>query len=233
MLSRFQFMGANLLQNAKRKDGSWFPLPIEGEGTFVVLRPDFGAALFQISVSAIDSRQSARPSDIVAALAFLAGRAAQQLAMTDNPSAFRLDQAGHGGLILLSDQVSSLLGEMTPGSLASILLAQAVRSGAGRLPDFTRVRMEAREAMERHGRAELRGQNLSAFPVELAGEIQSGFDALFAESDDRLVLVRSVFDACGRAVSYVRNHIRPEEAAEFALSIAFYASWLDRRRVTR
>ena len=233
MLSQFLCQGANLLQNAKRKDGSWFPLPAEGEGTFVRVRPDFGAALFQLSIAAIDSRQSARPADIVAALAFLAGRAAQQLAMNDEPSAFRLNQAGQGGLILMSDRVSALIGELSVGTLASILIEHSIRSGAGRLPDFTIVRMDAREAIERHGRAELRGHQLSAFPVELAGEIQAGFDTLFVDAEDRLVLVRSVFDACGRAVSYVRDHVKPEAAAELAMSIALYASWLDRRRVAR
>lgn len=138
-----------MLQNAKRKDGSWFPLPIDGDGTFVNVRPDFGAALFQLSVSAIDTRRAARPCDLVAALAYLSGRAAQQYALHTEPSAFRLNQAGNGGLLLLSDRVSALVGGMAPNSLASMLTDQSVRSGASRLPDMARVQMEAREAIER------------------------------------------------------------------------------------
>ena len=206
---------------------------MDGDAGSAVARPDLGLALFQLALGAIDTRQAARPADMVAALAFTAGRAAQKLVMCSDPSSFRLDQTSDGSLILLSDPVSSLVADVKSGTLASVLIDQALRSGAGRLPDFTAVRMQAREAVQRHGRPELFGQILSATPQQLAVELQDGFDALFVQADSRPLMVQSAFKACGQAISFGRNHVRPEDAAEMAMGIALFASWLDRRSATR
>ena len=133
----------------------------------------------------------------------------------------------------MSDRVTALIGNMQPGTLASALVDRAIRSGATRFPDFNLVRMQAREAMERRAQHDALGNMLSKHPADLAREIQSGFDALFAQDHDHDLLVRSVFLACGHAISYGRSHLPPVEAAELCMSVALFASWLDRRQSAR
>jgi hypothetical protein len=193
-------------------------------------RPDLGLALFQLVVSQIDTRVNAQPGDLVATLAYLAGRIVQRSVFRDDPAGFRLDQSSNNIAFLRHDFVSSKLGEMKPNNLASALVESALLAGATRFPDFHNVRLEAHEMMQRRGAVALRDHTLSASPDCLAGEVQSDVDLLLLDPDERSHLTKGIFSACGHALSYARHHIAPVVAAELAMSVALYAGWLDQRK---
>jgi hypothetical protein len=195
--------------------------------------PDFGLALFQLAVREIDTRVSNRPGDLIATLAYLTGRIVQRAAFADAPETFSTDQSANGVIFLRNDWVTSKLGSVRPGTLASVLVDASVLAGARAFPDFMTVRHDAVEAMQRRGAADLRGAKLTAAPEELASEIQSDVDSLLFDADDRAQLVKAAINACGHAVSYARHRLPPIEAAELALSIAFYAGWVDQRKTGR
>ena len=195
--------------------------------------PDFGWALFQLMVQNIDSRAGAKPADMVATLAYLAGRIIQRATFRERPQDFRIDQSANGAVILRNDLVSERISLLTPGTLASTLTEAALVAGARRLPEIAKVKQEAQEAMQRRGAAELRGIELSANPRELVRQVQEDVDDLLADPANRLALVRAAIQACGFAVGYNRSRLCPAEAAELALSIALYGSWVDQREAPR
>jgi hypothetical protein len=195
--------------------------------------PDFGWALFQLMVQNIDSRAGAKAADMVATLAYLAGRIIQRATFREHPQDFRFDLSANGIAILRNDFVSERLTLLTNGSLASTLTEAALVAGARRLPELSKVRQEAQEAMQRRGAADFRGVELSASPRELARYVQEDVDDLLADPANRLALVRASFHACGFAVGYNRLRLCPAEAAELGLSIALYGSWVDQRELQR
>jgi hypothetical protein len=195
--------------------------------------PDFGWALFQLIVQKIDSRASAKAGDVVAALAFLTGRTIQRAAFRDTPDRFRLDMSGNGIPFLRNDEVNVRLGSLKHGSLASTLIESALLSAARRMPEFAHVLTDAQESMRRRGAADLRGVELSASPSMLATEVQSDVDHLLWDAAGRSALVASFIQACGHAIGYQRTRFCPADAAEFCLSVALYAGWLDQREIQR
>jgi hypothetical protein len=195
--------------------------------------PDFGWALFQLIVQNIDGRAGAKSADMVATLAFLAGRILQRAAFRERPDDFRIDQSANGVAILRSDVVSEQLSLLKPGTLASALTEAALVAGARRFPDVSKVKQEAQEAMQRRGAAEMRGNAVSASPRELVKQVQEDVDDLLADPANRSALVRAAILACSYAVGYNRSRLCPAEAAELALSVALYGSWIDQRENTR
>ena len=87
--------------------------------------------------------------------------------------------------------------------------------------------------MQRRGGLDARGHCLTALPEDIAAELQSDVDGLLFDADDQALLVKASINACGHAVSYSRHRLPPVEAAELALSIAFYAGWIDQRKTRR
>lgn len=195
--------------------------------------PDFGWALFQLMVQNIDSRVGARPADMVATLAYLAGRIVQRAAFREHPEEFSIDHSASGVAILRSDSVSERLSLLKPGTLASALTEAALIAGARRFPEISKVRQEAQEAMQRRAAVELRGAELSAHPRELAGQLQEDVDDLLSDPANRSALVRAAILACGYAVGYNRTRLCPAEAADLSLSVALYAGWIDQRGTPR
>ncbi len=195
--------------------------------------PDFGLALFQLVVREIDTRVSNCPGDLIAALAYLTGRIVQRTAFREMPETFSAHQSANGLIFLRNDWVTSKLGALRTGSLASVLIDAAVLSGARSFPDFASVRQDALEAMQRRGGFDCRANALTTAPEELAGEVQTDVDGLLFDADDRSLLVKASIDACGHAISYMRHRIPPVDAAELALSIAYYAGWVDQRKTGR
>jgi hypothetical protein len=195
--------------------------------------PDFGWALFQLIVQNIDSRAGARAADLTATLAYLAGRIIQRATFRERPQEFRIDTSANGIAILRNDYVSERLAVLTPGTLASTLTEASLVAGARRFPDIQRVRQEAQEAMQRRGAADLRGIELSASPRELVSQVQEDVDDLLTDPENRSALMRAAIQACGFAVGYNRSRLCPAEAAELALSVALYGSWLDQRQTAR
>lgn len=195
--------------------------------------PDFGWSLFQLMVQNIDGRAGAKPADMSATLAYLAGRIIQRAAFREHPGDFRLEQSANGVAFLRSDIVSEQLSLLKPGSLASALTEAALIAGARRFPEISRVKQEAQEAMQRRGAVDLRGVELSANPRELARQVQEDLDDLLIDPANRAALVRAVILACGFAVGYNRSRLCPAAAAELALSVALYGSWLDQRTTPR
>ena len=195
--------------------------------------PDLGLALFQLALREIDTRIINRPGDLIATLAFLTGRIVQRTAFRDAPNGFMIDQSANGVLFLRHDWVTAKLGALRSGSLASGLVDAAVLAGARSFPNFSAVRQDAFEAMQRHGSYDLRGNALSAPPEELAGEIQCDVDGLLLDADDRTLLVKASNIACAHAISYSRHRLAPVAAAELALSVAYHAGWIDQRKSGR
>jgi hypothetical protein len=195
--------------------------------------PDLGLALFQLAVREIDTRVSNRPGDLIATLAYLTGRIVQRTAFRDAPESFTIDQSANGLLFLRHDWVTAKLGALRSGSLASVLVDASVLAGARSFPNFAALRQDAFEAMQRRGGYDLRGHVLTASPEELAAEIQSDVDCLLHGADDRTLLVKATIIACGHAISYARHRLAPVDAAELALSIAYYAGWVDQRKTGR
>lgn len=195
--------------------------------------PDFGLALFQLAVREIDTRVNNRPGDLIATLAYLTGRVIQRTAFRESPEAFSADQSANGVIFLRNDWVTSKLGAVRPKTLASVLVEASVLAGARAFPDFAAVRQDAFEAMQRRGGFDVRGNILTSSPDELAGQIQADVDGLLFDADDRALLVNASINACGHAVGYVRHRLPPVEAAELALSVAFYAGWVDQRKTGR
>ena len=221
------------MQKLQRINGSWMPPGVVDITPAGYESPDFGWALFQLMVQNIDSRAGARAADMVATLAFLAGRILQRATFRERPQDFRIDQSANGIAILRNDHVSEKLSVLAPGSLASALTEGAIVAGARRFPEIAKVRQEAQEAMHRRGAAELRGNELSASPRELASLVQDDVDDLLADPANRVALVRAGVQACGFAVGYNRSRLCPADAAELGLSVAFYGSWLDQRVTAR
>ncbi len=195
--------------------------------------PDFGWALFQLMVQNIDSRAEARAADMVATLAYLAGRIIQRATFRERPQDFRVEQSANGTAILRNDQVSERLSLLTPGTLASTLTEAALVAGARRFPETSKVKQEAQEAMQRRGAVELRGAELSAHPRELVSQVQEDVDDLLADPANRPALVRAAIQACGFSVGYNRSRLCPAQAAELGLSVALYGSWVDQRGIPR
>ncbi len=226
-------LGAFRLQNVRGANSSWLSGHSFGPALPVETAPDFGLALFQLVVREIDTRVNNRPGDLIATLAYLTGRIVQRTAFRESPDAFFADQSANGVIFLRSDWVTSKLGAVRPGTLASVLVDAAVLAGAHKLPDFIAVRQDALEAMQRREAPDLRGNLLTAAPEELAADVQSDVDGLLFDADDRTLLVNASIKACGHAVSYARHRLAPSDAAELALSIAFYAGWADQRKTGR
>ena len=195
--------------------------------------PDLGLALFQLVVREIDTWVNNRPGDLIATIAYLTGRIVQRTAFRQTPEAFSADQSANGFVFLRSDWVTNKLGAVRPGSLASALIDASILAGARAFPDFISVRQDALEAMQRRGAPDTRGNLLTAAPEDLAGEFQTDVDGLLHDADDRNMLIKASMHACGHAVSYARHRLPPVEAAELALSIAFYAGWVDQRKTGR
>jgi hypothetical protein len=221
------------LQKLQRINGSWLPPDVTDITPVSHDSPDFGWALFQLMVQNIDSRAGARAADMAATLAFLAGRIVQRATFRERPQDFHIDFSANGTAILRSDRVSAQLALLSQGTLASALTEAALVAGARRLPEISRVRQEAQEAMLRRGAAELRGNELSAAPRDLARLVQEDVDDLLADPANRQALVRAAIHACGFAVGYNRSRLCPAQAAELGLSVALYASWLDQRELQR
>lgn len=195
--------------------------------------PDFSWSLFQLIVQNIDSRAAACPGDLPATLAILAGRIIQRATFREQPDDFRPDRSANGVAFLRCDRVSEKLAPLSHGALAATLMEASLVSGARRLPEFSRVKQDAQEAMHRRGAVELRGTPLSASPLELAAEVQGDIDGLLSDPSNRSALVRASIQACGYAIGYQRNRLCPAEAAELALSVALYGGWLDQRESPR
>jgi hypothetical protein len=221
------------LQKSLRSEGSWYPVSALKSAPQGVGAPEFGWSLFQLIVQKIDDRASAKAGDVVAALAFLTGRIIQRAAFREAPESFRLDISGNGVPFLRNDEVSAKLAALSAGTLASTLVESALISGARRLPEFSRVLIDAQESMRRRGHVDLREVELSAAPDQLAAEVQGDVDNLLYDASDRAALVRSCIQACGHAIGYQRTRFCPAEAAELCLSIALYAGWLDQREIQR
>jgi hypothetical protein len=221
------------LQNVRSANSSW----MTGHGFEPVPQADnaseFGLALFQLVVREIDTKVQCRPGDLVATVAFLTGRIVQRSAFHDAPDSFVVDRSANGILVMRSDWVSNRLGTLEPGSLASVLVDSAILFGARTFPDFAAVRQDAFEAMQRRGTFDLRGHILTATPEELAAEVQSDVDGLLFDAADRTLLIHASINACGHAIGYARHRLPPVEAAELALSVAFYAGWVDQRKIGR
>jgi hypothetical protein len=221
------------LQKLQRINGSWLPPDVTDITPASYDSPDFGWALFQLMVQNVDNRAGARAADMAATLGFLAGRIVQRATFRERPQDFRIDLSANGVAILRNDHVSERLTLLAHGTLASTLTEAALVAGARRFPEISRVRQEAQEAMQRRGAAELRGNELSASPRELALLVQEDVDDLLVDPANRLALVRAVINACGFAAGYNRSRLCPAEAAELGLSIALYGSWLDQRELPR
>ncbi len=192
-------------------------------------KPDLGLDLFQLLVREIDTRVSANPADLIATLAYLSGRIVQRGLFKTEPQKFRVDKAGNGVVFFRNDAVGEKLDAMKSGSLASALVEASLLAGSRRFPEVLLVRQDAQEAMQRHGACDLRGHVLSASVENLAGHIQADIDALMMDDDDATQLTIASFSACAHAISYSRQRIAPAEAAELAMSVAFYAGWIDAR----
>ena len=221
------------MHKPQRSNGSWLPpgviefTPAANDG------PDFGWALFQLVVQNIDSHAGARAGDLAATLGFLAGRIVQRAAFREHPEDFRHDAADNGAAFLRCDRVSGQLERLTPGSLASTLVESSLVAGARRLPEFSKVKLEAQEAMQRRGACDLRRADLSASPQELVTRMQGNLDDLLTDPSNRAALVRAVILACGNAVGYNRSRLSPELGAELAFSAALFGGWLDHREAPR
>lgn len=216
-----------------RNSGSWFPASVDDASLEVYDGPDLGWALFQLIVQNIDNRAGARIGDVVATLAFLAGRVVQRAAMRDDPESFRMSVSANGIAFLRSDSANAKLTALAPGTLASTLMEAAMVAGARRFPEFAMVTQEAASAMQRKSVCELRGNALSSQPHVLIGQVQEDIDNLLIDPSDRATLVHAAIQACGHAVGYQRARFCPAEAAELALSVALYGVWLDQREIIR
>jgi hypothetical protein len=222
--------GANRLQNVRSINGSWMPAGDAEAISLFAEKLDLGLDLFQLLVREIDTRVSANPADLIATLAYLSGRIVQRGFFKIEPNEFRLDQAGNGVVFFRNDAVGEKLGAMKSGSLASALVEASLLAGSRRFPEISLVRQDAQEAMQRHGNCDLRGHVLSAPLEEMAGGIQADIDALMMDDDDASQLTAASFSACAHAISYSRQRIAPADAAELAMSVAFYAGWIDARK---
>ncbi len=195
--------------------------------------PDLGLALFQLVVREIDTWVNNKPGDLIATIAYLTGRIVQRTAFRQTPEAFSADQSANGFVFLRCDWVTNKLGAVRPGSLASALVDASILAGARTFPDFIAVRQDSLEAMQRRGAPDTRSNLLTAAPEDLAAEFQIDVDGLLLDADDRNLLIKASINACGHAVSYARHRLPPVDAAELALSIAFYAGWVDQRKTGR
>jgi hypothetical protein len=194
------------------------------------LHLDLGPSLLQLVVGEIDNRVTSKPADVIATLAFLAGRIVQRSVFRDHPGEFRLDQSANGTSFLRSDQVTGYLTAIKSETLASKLIECTLMTGATRFPDFQSVQLNAQEAMLRRAACYLPTNALSDAPDMLAAEIQTDIDALLIDAGDRQSLMAGIFNACGLAIGYARHKIEPVLGAELAMSIALYAGWLDQRK---
>ena len=221
------------LNIVRRTQQSWLP---EAESFGAVQSdyvPGLGLSLFQLAVREIDDRVSARPGDLIAGLAWLAGRVAQGIALRDNLSGVAMEQAANGVLFLRSDRVSGLLASLETGSLAAALFDAALLSGSRRFPDLHAVRRDAMEDLERRGECNYRDMSLSASAENLAAMLQSDVESLLFDQDDRIMLFNALTAACAHAIGYGRHKTEPALAAELALSVAFHAGWIDQRKSMR
>lgn len=201
-----------------------------GKCADVAARTDLGPSLLQLIVSQIDSKATSKPADVIATLAFLAGRIVQRTAFHEQPASFRLDQSDNGVSFLRSDAVTEKLFAIKSGTLASKLVESSLLCGTNRFPDFLTTRQNAHEMMQRRAGFSVPDNLMSDTPDRLAAEIQTDIDSLLAYSDDRHDLSIGIFDACALAVGYARHKVEPVIAAELAMSVALYAGWLDQRK---
>jgi hypothetical protein len=205
--------------------------PESGESAAFSARPDLGPSLLQLIVGEIDSKATAKPADLIATLAFLAGRIVQKTAFHEQPESFRLDQSDNGVSFLRSDAVTDKLFAIKSGTLASKLVESSLLSGANRFPDFLTMRQNAHEMMQRRARFSVPENLMSDTPDRLAAAIQTDIDSLLLLAEDRQDLTAGIFDACALAVGYARHKLAPVVAAELAMSVALYAGWLDQRKI--
>lgn len=217
----------------RRVNESWMPIAAGFGQSPAESSTTLGLALFQLAVREIDSRASAVPGDLIAGLAWLAGRVAQGIALRDNPAGISVGRAANGTLFLRSDSVSARLASLETGSLAAALIDAALLSECRRFPDIHKVRRDAMEAMERRGEGDYCGQILSATPEILASFLQDDISQLTYDYDDERMLFKALAFACAQAVSYGRHRTEPALAAELALSVAFHAGWHDQRKTIR
>lgn len=217
----------------RRAEQSWLPETGSFGATQNDRLPGLGLSLFQLAVREIDDRVAARPGDLIAGLAWLAGRVAQGIALKEHLSGFAVAKAANGVLFLRSDIVSGMLANLETGSLAAALFDAAVLGGSRRFPDLHAVRRDAMEALERRGDCNYRDMPLSASAESLAAILQSDVEGLLFDQGDRLMLFDALVSACAHAIGYGRHKTDPALAAELALSVAFHAGWVDQRKTMR
>lgn len=205
--------------------------PYGGQSADVAARLDLGPSLLQLIVSQIDSKVTSKPADVIATLAFFAGRIVQRTTFHEQPASFRLDQSDNGVSFLRSDAVTEKLFAIKSGTLASKLVESSLLCGASRFPDFLTTRQNAHEMMQRRAGYSVLNSLISDTPDRLAAEIQTDIDSLLKLADDRQDLIVGIFDACALAVGYARHKLAPVLAAELAMSVALYAGWLDQRKI--
>ncbi len=218
------------VQNVRAVHDSWMSDAGVSSPAGAYSHIDLGPSLLQLVVGEIDNRVTSRPADIIATLAFLAGRIVQRAVFREDPQSFRVDQAANGKSFLRSDTVSADLAAMKSGTLASKLVEAALLAGATRFPDFQKIHVSAQETIARRADCYLPEVLLSDAPEALAVEVQTDIDSLMALWDDRQVLIAGIFDACGLAIGYARHRVAPVLAAELAMSVALYAGWMDQRK---
>jgi hypothetical protein len=205
--------------------------PQGGQSADVAVRLDLGPSLLQLIVSQIDSKATSKPADVIATLAFFAGRIVQRAAFHEQPASFRLDQSDNGVSFLRSDAVTDKLFAIKSGTLASKLVESSLMCGANRFPNFLTIRQNAHEMMQRRAGYSAPENLMSDTPDRLAAEIQTDIDSLLMLADDRQDLIVGIFDACALAIGYARHKLAPVLAAELAMSVALYAGWLDQRKI--
>jgi hypothetical protein len=222
--------GAREVQNVRTIHSSWMSTGNIKQWEDSGARLDLGPSLLQLVVSEIDGRLTSKPADVIAVLAYFAGRIAQRTALIEKPESFRLDQSSNGVSFLRSDEVTDKLFVMKSGSLAPRLVECALLAGANRFPDFQYVRQNAHEEMQRRACICIPEEVTCGVPHKLAEAIQTDIDSLLTQSEDRQVLASAIIDACGLAIGYARHKIAPALGAELAMSVALYAGWLDQRK---
>ena len=218
------------MQNIRTADTSWLSVGVTDTQYRSDARLELGPSLLQLVVSEIDNRVTSKPADVIATLAFLAGRIVQRSVFYEDAQSFRLDQSASGESFLRSDAVTSRLFAMKSGTLASKLVESSLLAGANRFPDFQAVHQSAHEIMQKRAGCFLPENLVSDAPDRLGSEILADVDTLLVLSDDRQTLTRGVFDACGMAISYARHKVAPVRAVELAMGVALYGGWVDQRK---
>jgi hypothetical protein len=218
------------MQNVRAIYDSWMPLGHSSSYESARAHQDLGPALLQLVVGEIDNRATSKPADVIAALAFLAGRIVQRSVFRLDMDGFRLDKSANGIAFLRNDAVTNQLMPMKSGTLAAKLTECTLLAGATAFPDFQVVQQNAQEAMLRRAACHVPANTLSNTPDQLAAKVQVNIDTLLATTSEERHLTSGVFAACGLAIGYARHKVAPVAGAELAMSIALYAGWLDMRK---